>query len=114
MSTCSNEIAERMNKGVSHGALAQFDKYSDEHSLQRISGQVIQACRDGGKLLKTDVPELRRPWFAEDHNKVPSLLFVAVSKRGVIFYTDDTSNSLVCYRQTPLHESSFFVESFHR
>ena len=59
MSTCSNEIAERMNKGVSHGALAQFDKHSDEYSLQRISGQVIRACRDVGKLLKTDVPELR-------------------------------------------------------
>ena len=26
MSTCSNEIAERMNKGFFHGALAQFDK----------------------------------------------------------------------------------------
>ena len=59
MSTCSNEIAERMNEGVSHGALTQFDKHSDEHSLQRISGQVIQACRVVGKLLKTDVPELR-------------------------------------------------------
>ena len=78
MSTCSNKIAERMNKGVSHGALAQFDKKSDEHSLQRISGQVIQACRDVGKLLKSDVPELRRPWFAEDHNKVPSRLFLCL------------------------------------
>ena len=58
MSTCSNETAERMNKGVSHGAPAQFDKHSDQHSLQRIS--VIQACRDVGKLLKTDVPELRQ------------------------------------------------------
>ena len=54
-----------MNKGVSRRSLAQFDKYSDEHSLQRISGQVIQPCRDVGKLLKTDVPELHRPWFAE-------------------------------------------------
>ena len=27
MSKCSNEIAERMNKGVSHGALAPFDKH---------------------------------------------------------------------------------------
>ena len=78
MYTCSNEIAEWMNKGVSHGALAQFDKHSDEHSLQRIDGQVIQACRGAGKLLKSDVPELRRPWFAEDHNNVPSRLFLCL------------------------------------
>ena len=47
-----------MNKGVSDGALAQFHKHSDDHSMQRISEQVIQACRDVGKLLKSDVPEL--------------------------------------------------------
>ena len=76
MSTCSSEIAEWMNKEVSYGALAQFDKHSDEHSLQRISGQVIQTCRDVGKLLKNDVPELRRPWVSENHNKVPSRLFL--------------------------------------
>ena len=29
MSTCSNEIAERMHKGVSYGAPAKFDKHSD-------------------------------------------------------------------------------------
>ena len=43
MSTCSDEVSEMMNRGVSHGTLAQFDKHSDEHSLQGISEPVIEA-----------------------------------------------------------------------
>ena len=103
MSTCSNEVSEMMNRGVSHGTLAQFDKHSDEHSLQRISEPVIEACKEVGKLVRTDIPELRRPWFAENHaTSISSPLFVTVSKNDAVFYTDDTNNSLVCYRQTPL------------
>ena len=50
-----------MNRGVSHGTLAQFDKHSDEHSLQRISEPVIEACKEVGKLVRIDILELRRP-----------------------------------------------------
>ena len=107
MSTCSNGIVERMNKGVSLGALAQFDKHSTEHSLQRISGQAIHACRDVGKLRETDLPELHRPWFAEDHNKVPSPLLVAVS-----WMTSATLWFAVAKHLC--HGSSFFVGSFCR
>ena len=57
MSTCSNEVSEMMNRGVSHGTLAQFDKHSDEHSLQRISEPVTEACKEVGKLVRTDIPE---------------------------------------------------------
>ena len=41
MSSCSTEIADKVNKGVSHAALGQFDKHSGEHSLQQISSAVI-------------------------------------------------------------------------
>ena len=67
------------------------------------SEPVIEACKEAGKLVRTDIPELRRPWFAENHAiSISSPLFVTVSKNGVVFYTDDTNYSLVYYRQTPL------------
>ena len=44
MPTGSNEVAEKMNVRVAHGALAQFDKHSDEQTLQRISRPVTEAC----------------------------------------------------------------------
>ena len=72
-----------MNRGVSHGTLAQLDKHSDEHSLQRISEPVIEACKEVGKLVRTDIPGLRPPWFAENHaTSISSPLFVTVSKNG--------------------------------
>ena len=71
--------------------------------LQRISEPIIEAYKEVGKIVRTDIPELRRPWFAENQaTSISSPLFVTVSKNGVVFYTDDTSNSLVCHRQTPL------------
>ena len=43
MSTGSNEVAEKMNVGVAHGALAQLNKHSDEQALQRINKSVTEA-----------------------------------------------------------------------
>ena len=64
---------------------------------------LIEACKEVGKLVRTDIPELCRPWFAENHvTRISSPRFVTVSKNGVVFYTVDTNNSLVCYRQTPV------------
>ena len=94
MSTETNEVAEKMNKGVTHGTLAQLDKYSDEHVLQRISEPVTEACIAVDKAIRTDIPELRRPWFADNHNKVISPMFLAVSKYGVVFYTDESKNTM--------------------
>ena len=68
MSTGTNEVTEKMNKGVAHGTLAQLDKHSDEHALQRISEPVTEACKAMDKVIRTDIPELRRPWFADNHN----------------------------------------------
>ena len=67
---------------VSHAALGQFDKHSDEHFLQRISSAVVVSCQEVSKLVRTDIPELRRPWFAENHDSITSPLFIAVSKHG--------------------------------
>ena len=90
MSTGTNEVTEKMNKGVAHGTLAQLDKHSDKHALQRISEPVTEACKAVDKVIRTDIPELRRPWFADNHNEIISPLFLAVSKYGVVFYTDES------------------------
>ena len=63
---------------------------------------MINACGEVEKLVRTDIPELRRPWFAEDHSGISSPLFLVISKLGVVYYTDDSNQSLSCYRQTPL------------
>ena len=87
MSTGTNEVAEKMNKGTAPGTLAQLDKHSDEHAMQRIGEPVTEACIAVDKAITTDIPELRRPWFADNHNKAISSMFLAVSKYGVVFYT---------------------------
>ena len=46
-------------------------------------------CWDVRNLVKTDVPEIRSPWFAERHDFIDKTLFVAVSKCGLVFATDD-------------------------
>ena len=53
-------------------------------------------------MVRTDVPELRRPWFAKGHSDISSPLFLAISKAGVVYFTDDSQQLLSCYRQTPL------------
>ena len=102
METASNQVVKCMSGGLSHTALCQLDKHSDEQALQRVSTNVINACIEEASLVKTDVSELRRPWFSSGHEKIGSVLFVTVSLEGVMFFTDDTKCALVCYRQNPL------------
>ena len=78
-------------------------------SLQRVSSEIIEACSEVSKLIKTEVPELRRPWFAEMHDKVMSLLFLSVSFHGIVYFTDDNSRSLVCYHQNPHSRKLIFL-----
>ena len=102
MSTGISEVAEKMNKGIAHGTLAQLDKHSNEQALQRISEPVSEACIAVDKAIRTDIPESRRPWFADNYNEVISPLFLAVSKYEVVFYTGESKNTVSFYRQTPL------------
>ena len=61
LTTALDEVVQTMSKGISHKAISQLDKHSDEQSLQRVSDEVIEECSDISKLIRTDVPELRRP-----------------------------------------------------
>ena len=63
METASNQVVEFKSRGLSHTALCQLDKQSNEQALERVSSNVINACIEVASLVKTDVPELRRPWF---------------------------------------------------
>ena len=51
--------------------------------------------------MKTDIPELRKPHFAENHDDVGKPLFVDVSMKGVVFFTDDVSDTVFFYCQYP-------------
>ena len=93
------------SKGLSHAALAELDKHSDEHAIQRASRYVIQACNQTSSLVRTDIPELIRPWFANQHDKIGSIPFVVVSSKGVVFCTDDYKQQLFYYRQLLYQES---------
>ena len=44
----------------------------------------MMVCWDVRNLVKTDVPEIRSPWFAERHDFIDKTLFVAVSKCGLV------------------------------
>ena len=93
---------------VSHKSILQFDKQSDELSLQRLSGNVLQVCTKTGSLLKTDVPENRCPWFAESHDAIGKSLFVTVSFSGIVLTTDGLSKNVFYYTQTSLPCKDFF------
>ena len=60
LSTLESQMYENFIGTVNHKSILQFDKQSDELSLQRLSGNILQACTETGSLLKTDVPENRR------------------------------------------------------
>ena len=87
----------KLNAGVSHKAVLQFDRQSDELAFQRISNNVTEMCWDVCNLLKTDVPEIGRPWFSERHNFIHKPLFVAVGKWSFVFATDDYRQGVFFY-----------------
>ena len=62
---------------------------NDELSLQGVSNPVIDFPKETKYLLKTDLLEMRRPWFPdhENHEKISKPLFVTLSKEGVVFAT---------------------------
>ena len=62
-------------------------------ALQRILKYFIESCEEVAELVKTDIPELRKPHFAENHD-VGKPLFVNVSMKRVVFFTDDYSNTM--------------------
>ena len=137
LTTADDHIAQLMSQGVSHKAIAQLDKHSDEQILQRVNESLTTACTQVGVMVRTDIPELRKPWLSENHSEalyvlffllpyprvdfcftlafrksfrstVRSPLFATISKSGLLFYTDDYQQSLYCYRQTPVPKKAYF------
>ena len=92
-----------------HTALGQLDKHSDQHVLQRVSSSVVDACSQTKNILRTDVPELIRPWFASDHDQIISQHFITISAKGIVYCTDDYHRQVFCYRQTPIPTRIYVV-----
>ena len=63
-------------------------------ALQRILKHVTESCEEVAELVKTDIPELRKPHFAENHDDVGKPIFVDVGMKGAFFFTDAFSNAM--------------------
>ena len=63
-------------------------------ALQRILKHVIESCEEVAELVKTDIPELKKPHFAENQDDVSKPLFLDVSIKCVVFFTDDFINTM--------------------
>ena len=73
----------------------QYDQHSDELSLQLVSDPVVDALKEA----KHHFPEIRRTWFADNHERIGKPLFVKVSKEGIVFATDDFCKTVLFCRQ---------------
>ena len=103
MDSChtSNEQQHNMLfQGLSQRALSQLDKNSEELALQRVSDPVISALESIFCFIKTDIPELYKPWTSTSSNHsalIGDPLFIIISRYGVVFYTDDNKAGLHYY-----------------
>ena len=70
MAACtSNEQQHSMIfQGLSQSALSQLDKHSEELALQRVSDSVISTHQSIFCFIKTDIPELYKPWTSTSSN----------------------------------------------
>ena len=55
-------------QGLSQRALSQLDKYSEELALQRVSDPVISTNESIFCFIKTDIPDLYKPWTSTSSN----------------------------------------------
>ncbi|XP_066934637.1 uncharacterized protein [Clytia hemisphaerica] len=109
LSSVDQEDYHFLNAGLSHRAVLQYDKQSDELSLQRISANVTKSLFKVKTILKTDIPEQRRPWFSEGHDQIDKPLFVAVSSCGLVFASDDQRQNVFFYRPSGLPRKVNFI-----
>ena len=109
--TADDLIVNLISKGLSHTALSQLDKHSDEHVLQRVSSSVVDACSQTENVLRTDVLELIRRWFATDHEQIISPLFITISEKGIVYCTDDYHRQVCYYRQTSIPRKIYVVST---
>ena len=101
-------------QGLSQLALSQLDKHNEELALQRVSYPVISTHESIFCFIKTDIPELYKPWTSTSSNQstlIGAPLFNLISRYGVVFYTDDNKAGLHYCRQTPVQKKVYTVSS---
>ena len=95
-------------QGLSKRALSQLDKHSE--ALQRVSDPVISTLESIFCFIKTDIPELYKPWTSTSSNHstlIGDPLFIVISRHGVAFYTDNNKAGLHYCRQTPVQRKVY-------
>ena len=100
-STGSDALCNAVFEGLTHRASTQKDKHSEELALQRVSTPVVDLLKNIPVLVKTDIPELYKPWACSSES-IGTPLFIMISRKGVVFLTDDNIPGLFYYRQTPI------------
>lgn len=109
LSSVNEEQYRKLDAVVSHKSVLQFDKQSDEQAQQRLSNNVVDVMEEVQVLVKTDIPEQRRPWFADHHDEINKPLFLTISKWGLVFATDDHRRGIFWYRQSGLPRKVTFL-----
>ena len=59
-------------------------------------------------LVKTDIPDLYKPWACSSES-IGTHLFITISRKGVVFLTDDNIPGLLYYRQTPIQRKLYTI-----
>ena len=54
------ECIQKLSLGLHHRAVLQYDKHSDELSLELVFDPVVDALKETKHLLKTEFPEIRK------------------------------------------------------
>ena len=113
-STSEEKQVEILFKGLSQRAFSQIDKHSEELALQRVSDQVISTVDSICSFAKTDIPKLYKPWTSKSSNHsslIGTPLFICISKRGLVFYSDDNKPGIFFYRQIPIQRKIYTISS---
>ena len=77
---------------------------------------MIDVLNSIGYCLRTDVPELYKPWTStsSDHSSlIGTPLFLCISRRGVVFYTDDNLSGVFYFRQSPIRRKLHKISMGH-
>ena len=115
-STVSEGQQRFLSEGLSSRALSQLDKHSEELALQRVSQPVIDVLNSIGYCLRTDVSELYKPWTStsSDHSSlIGTPLFLCISRRSVVFYTNDNLSGVFYFRQSPIQQKLHKISMGH-
>ena len=94
----SNKQHSMLFQGLSQYARLQLDRHIKELALQRVSDSVISTLESIFCFIKTDIPELYKPWTSSSSNHstlIGAPLFILIGSDGDVLYTDDNKAAFI-------------------